>query len=128
MAYSLTNTFLKISVSIIVPKLAFSQMQDELLAYPYAKRKEPLAIEHDIVGTNYAFVVEKLGFPDRTRVKNPTVLKTTTREIANKNEPYQTLDYYLSPAIYVATRFIVFLDENGNIKSHRLKWEHGEGR
>ena len=50
-------------------------MQDELLAYPYAKMKEALAIEHDIVGTNYAFVVEKLGFPDRTRVKNPTVLK-----------------------------------------------------
>ena len=86
MAYSLTSTCLKISVSIVVPILAFSQMQDELLAYPYAKMKEALAIEHDIVGTNYAFVVEKLGFPDRTRVKNPTVLKTTTREIANKNE------------------------------------------
>jgi hypothetical protein len=61
-------------------------------------------------------------------VKNPTVLKTATREIAKKNEPYQTLDYYLSPAIYVATRFIVFLDDNGNIKIHRLKSEYGERR
>jgi len=101
---------------------------DELIAYPYAKKKETLALEYDIVGKNYSYVVEKLGPPNRTRVVHPTVLKSATREITKQGAVYQAMDYFVSPAIYVATRFIVFLDEKGNVKSHRVKWEHGEGR
>lgn len=101
---------------------------DKLAGYPYAKNKEALAVEYNIVGKNYAYVVEKLGEPNRTRVESPTIAKTTTREITRMNDTYQAMDYFLSPALYTATRFIVFLDENGNVKSHRVKWEYGEGR
>lgn len=124
-AYTITGL---VTLACFLLHPASQMLADKVAGYPYAKSKEKLAIEYDIVGENYSYVVEKLGQPQRTRIENPTVLKTATREITSKNDTYQALDYFLSPALYTATRFIVFLDENGNVKSHRVKWEYGEGR
>lgn len=105
---------------------------DYFFGYPYAKSKEALAIEADIVGRPYEFVVERLGQPDSVKVVPPAVvIETKTRKERNpekRSEMYQKLEYSLSPLLYTATRFIVFLDMDGVVKSHRVKWEYGEGR
>ncbi len=124
-SYSITGL---VAIACLVFHPAVQGLADKFVGYPYAKGKENLAIEHEIIGKNYSYVIEKLGQPNRTRVENPTVLKTATRKITQKRETYQAMDYFLSPALYTATRFIVFLDENGNVKSHRVKWEYGQGR
>lgn len=107
---------------------SIQMLADKFIAYPYAKKKEALAIEYDIVGKNYAEVVKILGQPNRSRVESPTIGEIATKRITKKLDTYQALDYYVSPTIYIATRFIVFLDEEGNVTSHRVKWEYGQGR
>lgn len=107
---------------------AVQQAADVSIAYPYAKRKEALALEHQIVGKNYAFVVAKLGEPRRVRVESPTVVTTASRVITQRLATYQAMDYSVNPVIYRATRFIVFMDENGTVTSHRVKWDYGQGR
>lgn len=130
----LHREWLSFSVIVVVGAACFlfhptvQTIADNVWGYRYAKAKEALAIEHRIVGKNFSFVVERLGEPKRVRVESPVVTRSATREITRKLDTYQAMDYYLGPGLYTATRFIVFLDELGNVKSHRVKWEHGEGR
>src|SRR5688572_13905169 len=86
---------------------------DSLIARPYAEKKKSLADGADIVGKDFAFVVSRLGEPKRIRVASPTIVTTATRAITTKREPYTALYYFPSSAIYMSTRFIVFLDSAG---------------
>lgn len=111
---------------------AIQFLGDELLGYPYAKKKEALALEADIVGKQYVDLVKSLGEPDAARVVHPGVVLETKTRIARvddkQRETYQRISYHFSPLLYTSTEFIVFLDMKGRVKSHRVKWEHGEGR
>jgi len=107
---------------------AMQHAADVSIAYPLAKRKEFLALEHRIVGENCAFVVEKLGEPRRVRGEIPTVVTTPTRVINQHLATYQAMDYAVNPVICRATRFIAFVHESGTVTSHRVNREYGQAR
>jgi hypothetical protein len=102
----------------------FVQMgADQLLGRPYAENLKIRADEADIIGKDFAYVIETLGEPDRIRVETPAIAQNTTREISKVLPPYTALDYYRTSAVYLTTRFIVFLDQRGRVTGYRVKWE-----
>jgi len=94
---------------------------DSLIAKPYAERKRGVADEAGLVGKDFAFVVRHLGEPSRVRVENPAIASIATRAITTRLDPYTAVEYFPARAIYMGTRFIVFLDSAGTVTSYRVK-------
>jgi hypothetical protein len=101
-----------------------SQMAaDSLLARPYAERQKAAADAAALLGKDFPAVVRQLGEPARIRVESGTIVTTATRAITRRLEPYTALEYFPASALYMGTRFIVFLDASGVVTSYRIKWE-----
>lgn len=102
-----------------LPQLAL----DGLIGRPSALEKKALAEKTGILGKDAAFVIRLLGEPTSRIARPGGQIISREGKIMSRGDPYTSLYYSPSRFLYLSTRFIVFLNEDGLVYHYRVKWE-----
>jgi hypothetical protein len=102
-----------------LPQLAL----DGLIGRPSALKKKALAEKTGILGKDAAFVIRLLGEPTYLIARPGGQIISREGKITSRGDPYTSLYYSPSRFLYLSTRFIVFLNQDGLVYHYRVKWE-----